>query len=88
MEKDRIDSLLEERGGTHGDYEHYSYAWMKMVNIIDEYKDNLTNACRSSLYMITSKIARILTGNPFHKDHWDDIQGYAKLADNDNERSP
>ena len=25
------------------------------------------------------EIARILEGDPSHKDHWDDIAGYAKL---------
>ena len=31
--------------------------------------------------MILSKISRLVTGDPAHKDSWHDIQGYAKLAE-------
>ena len=35
---------------------------------------------REALGQITFKIARILSGDPNHPDHWDDIAGYALLA--------
>jgi len=33
-----------------------------------------------ALHMIYVKIARILSGQASHRDHWDDIAGYAKLG--------
>jgi hypothetical protein len=33
-----------------------------------------------ALEMIAHKIGRILSGDPNHQDHWDDIAGYAKLV--------
>lgn len=30
--------------------------------------------------MILAKIARIVSGDPNHADHWDDIAGYALLG--------
>jgi hypothetical protein len=35
---------------------------------------------REALEMIAHKIARILSGDPNHKDHWEDIAGYAELV--------
>jgi hypothetical protein len=32
------------------------------------------------LEMIAHKIARILSGDPNHRDHWEDIAGYAELV--------
>jgi hypothetical protein len=32
-----------------------------------------------ALDMISSKISRIVTGNPYEPDHWQDIAGYATL---------
>lgn len=33
-----------------------------------------------ALDMIAHKLARIVDGNPYHKDHWLDIIGYAELV--------
>lgn len=35
---------------------------------------------REALDLIATKISRILTGDPFAPDHWDDIAGYAHLG--------
>jgi len=40
----------------------------------------LTNQQKESLEMILLKCGRILSGDPSFADHWDDIAGYAKLA--------
>ena len=34
---------------------------------------------KETIYMVCHKMARILTGNPSHLDHWQDISGYAML---------
>jgi hypothetical protein len=36
--------------------------------------------------MIAMKIARILSGNSNFADHWEDIEGYARLVSNELER--
>ena len=36
--------------------------------------------------MIAMKMARIVCGNPYHKDSWDDIAGYATLISKELER--
>ena len=41
---------------------------------------SLSEVQKEALEMIQHKIGRILAGNPDHKDHWDDIAGYAKLV--------
>jgi hypothetical protein len=34
---------------------------------------------KESLHMIAHKIGRIMTGNPDHLDHYQDIEGYSRL---------
>jgi hypothetical protein len=35
---------------------------------------------RESIHMIQHKIARIICGDPWEKDHWVDVMGYAALV--------
>lgn len=77
-----IHRLLAERAKTHGDFVHHA----RLSQIIkNDMRDGirwreLSMYQRESLDMIANKIARILTGNPHFKDHWDDIAGYALLT--------
>lgn len=78
------DQLLQEREKTHGDYRSTAEIAQRLKKIIAD-NTQIThpmfcNIHRESLDMICTKIARILSGNPAIKDHWDDIAGYAKLA--------
>jgi len=75
------EALLAERGKTHGDYAVHAYITQELKRVMAEAgNDLLTPVQRESLDMIAHKIGRILTGNPNHQDHWDDIAGYARLA--------
>lgn len=38
---------------------------------------------REAAHMIVHKLHRIVTGDPNHADHWDDIGGYAQLGSDD-----
>ena len=38
----------------------------------------LTPSQKSALRMISTKLSRILTGDPNHVDHWADIAGYCE----------
>jgi len=76
-----ISSILEERSKTHGPFKKHAALsqGLKMANMF--YKEAaLTNSQQESVEMMLHKVARILNGNPEHKDHWDDIAGYATLA--------
>lgn len=78
------EELLEERGTTHGHFidnagigQHLKLFIRTQVGWCD-----LTDIQKESLEYICQKISRVLSGNPNHKDHWDDIAGYAKLVSN------
>lgn len=81
-------ALITERGTTHGDYSNTSRYIQQLKAIAyrgyserrDRKQDPLTSQQRESLEMILHKIGRILSGDPSFADHWDDIAGYAKLA--------
>lgn len=80
---DDTDRLLAERGKTHGDFGTHALITQRMKAAMND-AANWRQACsveqRESLDMIVHKIGRILAGNPNHRDHWDDIAGYARLA--------
>jgi hypothetical protein len=80
---DPTDTLLNERGNQHGKFTNHAHITQKLKEVMwdaCEFNDKLTPVQRESLEMIAHKIGRILAGNPNHKDHWDDIAGYAILA--------
>jgi hypothetical protein len=43
----------------------------------------LTDIQRETIDMVLHKIGRIVSGNPKHRDHYDDIIGYTQLALNE-----
>lgn len=75
------DPLLADRERTHGDFRSTAIAAQQIkshLKIINWSK--LPPQQREALEMIAAKIARILAGDPFCEDHWNDIAGYAKLG--------
>lgn len=77
-----IESLLDERGQTHGSFSH-SAATVQLIKQRMRSEDgwrDLLAAQKEALEMIAHKIGRILHGNPHEPDHWRDIAGYATLA--------
>lgn len=77
-----IDAVLSERGGTHGAFKDNAAGAQRIKDILRDGENwrRMSDVQRESLDMIAHKIARILSGNPFYRDHWVDIAGYAKLA--------
>lgn len=82
------EALVTERGKTHGSFED-------QARITCELKAVLTKECFArnqrgqpqlsyqqveALDMIAHKIGRIIAGDPSFQDHWDDIAGYAHIA--------
>lgn len=79
---DNIDSLLDERGKTHGDFAVHAFITQELKHVMQSQQNwlRLSPAQRETLDMIAHKIGRVLAGNPHHADHWDDIAGYARLV--------
>lgn len=77
-----VEEILAEREKVHGSF--FSHAKMaqdlKFVLRTSHNGPKLSAVQREGLEMILHKVARILNGNPNHKDHWDDIAGYATLV--------
>lgn len=77
------DKLLSDRGKTHGQYFRQAAVTQMQRELFRSCTEGwakLTPVQKDALEMISVKISRILTGDPNHKDHWDDIAGYATLA--------
>ena len=79
-----IEDTLKERGKTHGDWLKQSHLTSEIKNAInyrESYYEPMEACKKEALDMIAVKISRIVCGNSNEKDHWRDIQGYAKLAE-------
>lgn len=76
------DPLLQEREKTHGSFRTNAEFSQKLKEICRVYKssEEMNVVHREALDMICLKMSRILSGQAYYKDHWDDIAGYAKLA--------
>ncbi|HUD11472.1 MAG TPA: hypothetical protein VMS08_03605 [Candidatus Saccharimonadia bacterium] len=77
-----INELLAERRSTHGDFTHHAQCTQDMMDLFARQSNwsSLTAVQKEFLHMNAHKCARILTGDPNHADHYDDIAGYAKLV--------
>lgn len=76
----QIQQVLNERQTTYGNYSQVAAITESIMSILSMNKDQRTSEMNMSLYMITSKLARIVNGDPTHKDSWVDIAGYAQLV--------
>lgn len=76
-----LSDTLAVRPTTHGDFSVNSVISQEMKMIVRSYDGNLSDVQKEAIDMIVHKISRILAGNPNTKDHWHDIAGYAKLAE-------
>jgi hypothetical protein len=83
--------LIQERGKTHGDYNNTARYIQALKQVIYRgYSERaqrgqppLTPAQKESLEMVAHKMGRILSGDASFADHWDDIGGYASIANKD-----
>ena len=75
--------LLAEREHTHGSFSATALIAQRFKDIsksTPNWSGNLTDVQRESLEAIFTKIARILSGDPNHPDHWRDVEGQARLV--------
>lgn len=74
-----VHEILDERQNQYGSFENVAL-YTELVNkVLSNNAENRTDAMNMAIYMIASKLARIASGNPNHKDSWVDIAGYAQL---------
>ena len=78
----RIQDTLKSRAHTHGEFSNVADASQAIKEVIVMHTSTLLSCGQTeALEMISTKIARIICGNPDHKDSWHDIAGYALLAE-------
>lgn len=75
-------AITNERKGQHGDWNEQSLCNDSLDKVAHESANyhSLLPYQRKAVDMILVKLSRILSGNPKHEDHWDDISGYAYLG--------
>jgi hypothetical protein len=80
-QKQTTEALLAERMTTHGEYTEHARCTQRLLRVLmaERRYEELPDTMKESLHLICHKMARVVTGNPNHADHWDDIAGYAKL---------
>lgn len=81
-----LTAILDERGQTHGDYEVQTYYSQAFKDVLYDHKFRNRGTPRQlppmvydNLEMIVFKASRVLAGDPYTKEHWIDIAGYALL---------
>lgn len=76
-----VDSVLEERQKTHGNFQDHALLATMLKEACHNFHgwEQLPPVYKEGIDMICHKLARIVNGNPLHLDHVVDIQGYAKL---------
>lgn len=80
-----VDATLAERQSTYGCFEDVAFVTENIMSILAKVRvnglDDLPNTHRMALYMIASKMARIVNGDFNSIDGWHDIAGYATLVE-------
>lgn len=76
-----ISDILKERQKTHGEYAEHARCTQRIMDalVAERGWDDLPAMIKETLHMNAHKLGRIVTGNPYVKDHYDDISGYAQL---------
>ena len=74
---DKTDDLLNEREKTHGNAEETFALAAELINTM--FPTYPIKKHEFALIEIQHKISRIINGS-YHEDHWNDIEGYARLG--------
>lgn len=79
-----IDKMLEDRSKKHGDFSDHARISQSLKEVmhreIGVCKTELAATQMEGLEMIQHKIARIIAGDPNLPEHWEDIEGYARIT--------
>lgn len=80
---EQIAEVISERHKTHGEYGDVAITAQAIKAALREDRTNwhrLHERNKESLDLIATKMARIVCGDEYHPDHWNDIEGYARIA--------
>ena len=83
-----VKQLTENRGTTHGDFADNARVSQHMKKLFRQENQArkargqllLTDTQLDALDMIAAKVGRIFAGDCDFQDHWNDIAGYAHIA--------
>lgn len=85
-----VNEVLKERGARYGDYGEQALLVTNITNLLKGEMDvndqfNALNVkevavVEQTLFMLATKMARIVQGDPLYLDNWIDIEGYSKRA--------
>lgn len=80
-----IDKTLKERGETYGVFKEHARISQNIKAAMRDSRnwERLDPNMKEALEMNAHKVARILNGDPYHKDSWHDIIGYMKLVEDE-----
>ena len=80
---EEVETLITStRPSTHGSFADNARISQSIKKIMRQEAgwEQLNDEQKEALEMVSLKISRILSGNPYEPDHWLDVQGYAGLA--------
>lgn len=80
-----IDKILEQRSNNYGSFHTQANLSQTLKHITTTHYNSthteaLPDFMAEALSMILHKIARIVNGNPYYDDSWQDIAGYSQLV--------
>lgn len=89
---DATTALVTDRGKTHGMFRDHARCTQRLKAVFhaelaqrnQRGQDRLDNKQVEAIEMILHKIGRVVAGDASFQDHWDDIAGYARIANDDN----
>jgi len=86
----KLEETLKERGGQHGKFHDNAELTERLLGVCRDGKNyhTLSPVMKTAMFFVMHKAARILCGDPLHVDHWHDIGGYAKLAEDEATSKP
>ncbi len=76
------EALLEERGTTHGSFTENAIYGQELRSLFRSAVGwtAMPPVQREALDNIATKLSRILSGQADFSGHWEDVEGYARLA--------
>ena len=78
-----INTMLDASEQVHGEFFHTALIAQSIKSHLHPHLDpDADPIIPEALDMIASKLARVVSGDALHLDHWDDIAGYATLVAN------
>ena len=78
-----MDAMLEEKNSIHGDFTQDATTAQALKYVMRRGKnwEAMPPWMHEALEQMQTKVARILSGDFNHPDHWKDLQGYPRLVE-------